>query len=145
MMRAVLWRSLASGAWRLMPIRRLVAVNPSVSKCNSPYIYLSFAVCVGRARVDSVLCYLHTSGLDVGAPVVRASTCESVSPTLMAARSMTTKRLSLILIMGCSRNVIEKKKRYSLCQLRDRARANDAPAARRPHAPTRPPPRRSRK
>ena len=53
----------------------------------------------------------------------------------MAARSMTKKRLSLILIMESSRFVIEKKKRYSLCQLRDRARANDALAARLPHAP----------
>ena len=39
---------------------------------------------------------------------------------------MTKKRLSLILIMESSRFVIEKKKRYSLCQLRDRARANAA-------------------
>ena len=60
------------------------------------------------------------------------------SQDFLAARSMTKKRLSLMLIMESSRFVIEKKKRYSLCQLRDRARANDAPAARRPHAPTRP-------
>ena len=147
MMRAVLWRSLASGAWRLMPIRRLVAVNPSVSKCNSPYIYLSFAVCVGRARVDSVLCYLHTSGLDVGAPVVRASACDSVSSFFhrFLTRSMTKKRLSLILIMESSRFVIEKKKTLlSLSTQRPRARDRRPRRNTATRAP-RPLPRRSRR
>ena len=57
------------------------------------------------------------------------------SQDFLAARSMTKKRLSLILIMESSRFVIEKKKTLlSLSTQRPRSR-DDALAARRPHAP----------